>query len=137
MNKHEKRQNEGSEYAGNITCIRAVEDCIRATHKYTEGIGTIRKHHPIQGEDFPSRSFCKFYEVYPGIDLSWDMPADEAIDWLWGDKRCINVMFKYDYRTNKASFTVKTGNGTVRELVKTIPGFGAALEIVKGNGNTA
>ena len=128
--------NNGGEFAGNIECIRAVEDCIRATKKYTEGIGTMRKQHPmIQGEDFPSKVFCKYYEVYPNTELSWNMPAGEALDWLWGETLHIDVMFKYDYRVNKASLSVREGESAVRELVKSIPNFGDVLKaITNGNG---
>ncbi len=124
----------GSEFAGNIESVRAVEDCIRATKKYTEGIGTMRKHHPIQGEDFPSKVFCKYYEVYPEIELSWDMPAGVALDWLWQDTLCLDVMFKYDYRANKASVTIRDGEKAIKELSKSIPNFGKALVAITNGG---
>jgi hypothetical protein len=126
--------NKESEFIGNIVSVRALEDCIRATKKYTEGIGTMRKQHPIQGEGFPSRVFCKYYEVYPDIEVSWDMPAGVALDWLWGETLHIDVMFKYDYRVNKASVTVKDGVVAVRELQRSIPNFGKSLvAIVNGS----
>ena len=124
----------GSEFTGNISSVRAVEDCIRATKKYTEGIGTMRKHHPIQGEDFPSKVFCKYYEIYPEIELSWDMPAGVALDWLWQDTLCLDVMFKYDYRANKASVTIRDGGKAIKELSKSIPNFRKALVAIT-NGN--
>lgn len=123
------------ETAGNIACIRAVEDCIRATRKYTEGIGTMRKKHPIQGADFPSKVFVKYYEVYPETEIYWDMPAGVALDWLWGETPRVDVIFKYDYRSNKASVLVVDGNEAVKELEKNIPGFGEALALANGNGN--
>jgi len=127
----------GNEYSGNIASVRALEDCIRATKKYTEGIGTMRKQHPIQGEEFPSKVFCKYYEVYPEIELSWDMPAGVALDWLWGETSHIDVMFKYDYRVNKASVDVKDGEKAIKELVRAIPKFGEALAaITDGNEKT-
>ena len=116
-----------SKYASSIMKIRAVEDCIRATRKYTEGIGTMRLRHPIQGEDFPSKVFCKYYEVYPDIELGWDMPAGKALDWLWGETPRIDVVFKYDYRVNQASVAIRDGLEAVKELTKSIPGFGNSL----------
>ncbi len=97
---------------GNIESIRAIEDSIRATKKYTEGLLTLEKKHPqmIQGEDFPSRVFCKHYEVYPELEISWDMPVGTAVDMMWGDTTIINIIFKYDYRINKASISIKIGD---------------------------
>ena len=123
-------------YAGNITNIRDLEDCIRATKKYTEGVQTMMKHHPIQGQDFPSSTFCKIYEIYPELELSWDMPAGKALDWLWGDCKIIKVVFNYDYKANKASMTLKYGNGDIKELIQTIPGFGNVLQNVYANGDS-
>ena len=123
-----------SEFTGNIGCVRAVEDAIRATKKYTEGIGTIRIKHPIQGEGFRSKVFCKYFEVYPQIEIDWDMPVGEALDWLWGDTPCIDVMFKYDYRVNKASISIRDGMEAVKELANSIPNFSDALARVIANG---
>ena len=130
------RQKNGNEFIGNIARVRAVEDCIRATKKYTEGIKTMRLKHPVQGEEFASKVFCKYYEVYPTIELSWDMPAGIAIDWLWGDTPCIDVVFRYDYRINTASVSVRDGSEAVRELARTIPEFSdtLAMAIASGNG---
>jgi len=127
--------NKRSEFKGTIIAVRAVEDCIRATKKYTEGIGTVRKRHPIQGEDFPSKMFCKYYEVYPDMELSWDMPAGVALDWLWGETPCIDVLFNYDYRANKASVIVQDGSRAVQELTKAIPDFSDELARVTANGD--
>ena len=91
---------------------------------------TIEVEGPIQGEEFPSRVFCKDYEVYPDVVVSWDMPAGQALDWLWKDVTCINVTLKYDYRANKAEMTVKGGLETVREMEGKIPGFREALAAV-------
>lgn len=124
-----------TKFSGNIGTIRAIEDCIRATKKYTEGIGTMRKQHPIQGEEFPSKTFCKYYEVYPETEISWNMPANVAIDWLWADTPRIDVVFYYDYRTNNAHVTVKNGNGALQELMRHIPKFSESLEkTVEQNG---
>ena len=124
-----------TKFSGDIESVRAVEDCIRATKKYTEGISTIRKHHPIQGEDFPSRVFVKYYEVYPKTEISWNMPVNIAADWLWCDVPCINLTFHYDYRSNEAYVIVKNGDGTVKELMENIPGITEALgKMAEGNG---
>jgi len=119
-----------SEFTGNIVNIRAVEDAIRASKQYTEGLSTMWKHHPdpIRGDGY-SRAFHKCYEVYPGVEIDWNMPANVAIDWLWGDTPRVDVEFRYDYRVNKASVVVKNGSIAVKELAKTILGFSDALAI--------
>lgn len=120
-------------FTGNIGGMRAVEDAIRASRRYTEGIETLRTRHPaypVQGEGFASRVFCKHYEVYPDMELTWDMPAGKAIDWLWGDVACTAVTFKYDYRTNEAEVTVKGGPAKVQELSDKIPGFADTLAMM-------
>lgn len=121
----------GCEYFGKIPFLRAVEDSIRATKKYTEGIRTMRAHHPIQGEAFPSKVFCKYYEVYPEIDLRggtlWDLPMGVGFDLLWRDTPCIDVIFKYDYRGNKASILIEDGADAVKLLSNKIPKFSDTL----------
>ncbi len=122
------RNKHGIEFTGNIANVRAVEDTTRATKKYTEGIASMGDHHPVQGEDFPSRVFRKYYEVYPETEISWDMPAGAALDWLWHDVPCVNVLFFYDYRANRAVMTVKEDSpDIVNELIKAIPGMREAL----------
>ncbi len=116
-----------TEYSGNIARIRAVEDAIRATRHYTEGVSSLLARHPIQGTDFPSRVLCKYYEVYPDIEVTWDMPAGVAVDWLWGEFMSIDVVFRYDYRVNQASVIVKGGRESIDKLSRTIPGFADAL----------
>ena len=133
--RQKRRVERGVEYTGSIVEIRSIEDSIRATKKYTEGIGTMRKKHPIQGEEFPSKVFCKYYEVYPTTELSWDMPVGVALDWLWHDVPCVDVMFKYDYRVNKASVAVTAGLGAIRELRNAIPNFREALARVAASSN--
>jgi len=125
--RQKRREASGCIITGNIGDIRAIEDCIRATKKYTEGIGTRRAKHPVQGDGFPSKVFSKYYEVYPKIELSWDMPAGVALDWLWQDTPCLDVIFHYDYRANEASMTVRDGPEAKKQLVKAIPGFGDAV----------
>jgi len=131
------RNENKSEYTGNIVMVREVEDCIRATKKYTEGIGTMLKKHPIQGEDFPSKTFCKYYEVYPDVEVGWDMPVGVALDLLWQDTPCIDVMFKYDYRQNRASIIIRNGVVAIKELSRGIPRFRDSLKkVVDGNRKT-
>jgi len=124
------RVKKGREFRGNIIAIRSVEDCIRATKKYTEGIQTIRKTHPVQGEELPSRVFYKYYEVYPDMEVGLDMSVSDFLEWMWHETPCIDVMFHYDYRINKASVLVRDGDGTVKKLIETIPGFGDALKAI-------
>lgn len=131
-----------SVYNGNIGDIRAVEDAIRATKQYTEGVITMFKRHPtpVQGGEFPSKAFTKHYEVYPGVDIDWNMPVNTAIDWLWCDTPCVGVVFYYDYRRNRASCTIKDGPGIVKALTDNIPGLNEALAKVLdscGNGVAA
>ena len=123
-------RNNKNEYKGTIIDVRDIEDCIRATKKYKEEFGTMRKKHPIQGEDFSSKVFCKYYEVYPDIEISWDMAYGVALDWLWGETSHIDVMFKYDYRVNKASVLIKDGTIAIEELNVGIPHFKNALDKV-------
>lgn len=126
------RKKRGKEFYGDILAIRAIEDCIRATKKYTEGIQTIRKAHPIQGSEFPSQVLYKDYEVYPDMEVGLDMSVGDFFDWVWGDTPCLVVMFHYDYREKKASVLVREGNGAVKKLAESIPGFSDALKDVNG-----
>ena len=128
-------KNNQSEFEGTIVAVREVEDCIRATKKYTEGVGTLRTKHPIQGEEFPSKKFVKYYEVYPEVEVNWDMPASVALDWLWGETPCIDVLFNYDYRANKAEVVVKEGSAGTKQLAKAIPNFRDSLAKVTANGH--
>ena len=116
-----------TKFSGDIESIRAVEDCIRATKKYTKGAFASPIHHPIQGGTFPSKVLSEYYEVYPEMEISWNMPVNKAIDWLFCDTPCINMVFYYDYRNNSAHVSVKNGNGAVKELMDNIPGIKEAL----------
>ena len=127
----------GCEYVGKIPFIRAVEDCIRATKKYTKGAFRGNIHHPIQGEEFPSKVLFEYYEVYPKVDLRggtlWDIPVGVALDLLWRDSPCVDVVFKYDYRGNKASILIRDGAEAVKLLAKSIPNFSKALaDVIAG-----
>jgi len=129
--------NNKSEFCGGIISVRAVEDSIRATKKYTEGVQTIFKKHPVQGTDFPSPVFCKHYEVYPDMEVSWDMPTGKFVEWVTGETPCIDVVFHYDYPQNKAFVEVRDGVKGVKKLADAIPGFSGALARVVANGNKA
>jgi len=95
---------------------------------------TMRTAHPVQGEDFPSRTFIKHYEVYPDTEITWDMPVGAAIDWLCGDVLRVYVLFRYDYRMNKAAIGIKDGPEAIKQLTRAIPGFGGALQVVNNGG---
>ena len=117
------------EYTGSITEIRAVEDCIRATKKYTEGILSKKHPQPIQGEGFPSRVLHKHYEFYPNVpEISWNMPVNTAIDWLYSDTPCIRLSFRYDYRMNQAVVMLSDDRDII-ELNK-VAGFREAIQSV-------
>lgn len=128
-----------NEYVGSILKVRAVEDTIRATKKYTKGAFKSSVQHPIQGEEFPSRVLTEYYEVYPDLDLETKMPAWDAMmtfsDWVWGDTPHIDVLFKYNYGRDRAIVIIHGGNGVVELLGEGIPGFEEALGKVVENGN--
>jgi len=75
--------------------------------------------------------FCKYYEVYPEVEIRggafWNLPVGVALDWLWRDTPCIDVIFKYDYRENKASILIEDGIVAVKALANAIPKFGDTL----------
>ena len=127
-----------SEFAGGIMAVRAVEDTIRATRKYTKGAFSKSAQHPIQGEEFPSKMLTEYYEVYPYLDLEQKIPAWGAMmafsDWLWGDTPHIDVYFRYNYTNDHAKVIILGGNGVVKLLGEGIPGFEAALDKVTENG---
>ena len=125
-----------NEFVGSIIAVRAVEDTIRATRKYTKGAFSRKTQHPIQGEEFPSRVLTEYYEVYPDMDIEQHMPIWDAMyaasDWLWGDTPHIDVLFKYNYPRDKAIVIIHGGNGVVKLLGEGIPGFDEALANVQG-----
>jgi len=129
-----------NEFIGSILSVRAVEDTIRATRKYTKGAFKAPVQHPIQGEEFPSRVLTEYYEVYPDLDLDKQMPAWDAMmafsDWIWGDTPHIDVLFKYNYQRDKAIIIIHGGNGVVKLLGDGIPGFDEALSKVQENGHS-
>jgi len=151
--RQKRRLDNGLEICGSIVNVRAVEDCLRATKKYTEGMFRRSSQHPTQGEDFPSKVVTHFYEVFPYVDISLDMPLSTAWAWIWGDEIHIDVLFHYDYRSGKASVEiggvrvppkfiqekelkkrVKKIKDARTELENTIPIFKEALQAVSTNG---
>lgn len=128
-----------TEYSGDILAVREIEDCIRATKKYTKGAFRKPVRHPIQGEEFPSKVLTEYYEVYPDFDLEektslWSAALNMA-DWLWGDITHIDIQFHYTYKENLARMVVYGGNGTVQMLKDGIPGFGDAISKLSRGGN--
>lgn len=117
------------EFSGTILEVRAVEDCIRATRKYTKGAFSKPAQHPVQGEAFPSRVLTEYYEVYPDTEVNWDMPAAKAWEWVWGDVAHVDVRFRYDYRADAAYMSI-LGHDSADSLKRGIPGFADALTIL-------
>jgi len=120
-----------NEFVGTVLDVREVEDCIRSTRKYTKGVFRKAVHHPVQGEDFPSKVVTEYYEVYPDLDLGQEKSLWGALldfsDWLWGETPHIDLRFHYNYPKNLAMVVVFGGNGVVKLLEEGIPGFGEAL----------
>jgi len=112
--------------------VRDLEDTIRATRKYTKGAFSKASKHPqrIQGEEFPSRVLTEYYEVYPDLDIGWDMRAGDAWAWVWGDVVHIDITFLYDYRENKAKVTIHGGRDAMEKLKEGIPGFKDILHMM-------
>jgi len=131
--KPSSRIKTGCEFHGNIPDVRAVEDCIRSTRKYKEYLGR-RPQHPVQGQEFPSESFSKRYEVYPEMEISMDMQVVDAVMWIAGSTPFIDVWFRYDYRSNKATVEMLDGPDSVRPLLDAIPGLRESLRKI-ANGN--
>lgn len=121
------------EYKSDILLARDLEDTIRATKKYTKGAFSRAPQHPIQGAEFPSKVLTEYYEVYPDLELGWDMRVNDAWAWVWGDVIHIDVTFLYDYRDNRAKVTVHGGSNAVRALMTGIPGFKVALTKIEAH----
>jgi len=117
-------------YKSNILLVRDLEDTIRATRKYTKGAFSKAVSHPIQGEQFPSKVLTEYYEVYPDLEIGWDMRAGDAWAWVWGDVVHIDMIFLYDYRDNKAKVTIHGGKDAMEKLKEGIPGFKAILTMI-------
>ena len=126
-----------NEFTGDIISVRAVEDCIRASRKYTECLFTkINKHpEPIQGGDFPSRVVAKTYEVYPDVEVGWNMSIIDAAFWLADCPGHIDVRFTYSYPLNRARITVYGGSGVVQLLRDCIQGLGDLLTKLASSGS--
>lgn len=124
-----------TEYKSDILLVRDLEDTIRATRKYTKGAFSRGVKHPIQGvNQFPSKVLTEYYEVYPELELGWDMRAADAWAWVWGDVIHIDVVFLYDYRSNKARVVVHGGRDAVEQLRKGIPNFEEILNKIEDSG---
>lgn len=124
-----------NEIVGTVLEIRAIEDTIRATRKYTKGVfSRKRKEYPIQGDDFPSKVVTEYYEVYPETDLEQLRSLWEAVmvtsDWLWGKEPMVQVKFNYNYSRNRGMMTVFGGNGVMKMLGAGIPGFDEAVALI-------
>lgn len=117
---------------GNIAQIRELEDCIRATKRYTEGLFTKKIEHSQQG-DSPSRAFTRLLEVYLDHDfmgIDWDRDAVEFIkDGLdWYASRATVVKFWYDYRSNKAEISFDWD--ILVNICNIMPNFANALAVI-------
>lgn len=91
-----------------IDRIREIEDAIRETGQYTEGLFTENRKHPVQGED-STRAFTRVYEVY--IDAPQHNMNAHILDGIndafaWFDSRAVVFKFWYDYRTEEANMRV-------------------------------
>jgi len=125
-----------SEFTGNILAVRAVEDSIRATGKYTKGAFRQKAVYPIQGEDTPSKVLLEYYEVYPTIkELSWNMSVRVAWSLVWGATPHIDMYFRYNYRDDKGTIIIKDGEKSVKLLAEHIPNFSNTLAKVIANGH--
>lgn len=116
-----------TEFIGDIATVRVVEDCIRATKKYTKSAFRKPIAYPIQGEEFPSKVLTEYYEVYPEMEPSWDMSWPDFWMWVWGDTPHIDVLFQYDYRVNRGKVTVRGNNNVLDMLKDGIPDFEESL----------
>lgn len=123
-----------SKYNGDIMAIRSIEDTIRATKKYTKGAFLKPAKHPIQGEEFPSKVVTEYYEVYPDMEIGWDMSIIDATFWLAGETPHIDVIFRYNYSNNRAEMIVHGSNGVVKMLKDGIPDFSRELSKVSNGG---
>jgi hypothetical protein len=128
-----------TEFKGDILLLRDLEDTIRATKKYTKGAFSKSPKHPpvLQGNQgqFPSRVLTEYYEVYPDMEIGWDMRAADFWAWVWGDVTHIDVTFLYNYKDNRAKVTIRGGKEAVRELRAGIPGFSALLDTILKDNN--
>jgi hypothetical protein len=112
-----------TEFTGTILEIRAMEDCVRTTKKYTKGAFSRPAQHPIQGDDFPSKVITEYYEVYPDMEVGMDMSIIDFALWLADETPHIDVRFNYNYQRNRAMMIVFGGNDAMRALTDGIPGL--------------
>lgn len=114
-------------YTSNIMAARAVEDCIRNSRKYTKMAFSKPVQHPVQGE-FSSRLITEHYEVYPEMEMGWNMLAADAWAWMRGDTPKVDVWLKYDYRDNTARIIIGGGDKTADLLKEGIQGLADAMK---------
>jgi len=128
-----------SKHQSSVALMRDVEDAIRASKKYTKYLSLFSKHNnvKVQGDDFPSSVVTEHYEVYPDMQINWDMSIIDAIFWLGHGTRSIKVVFKYSYPTDRAWLVVDDGPEAIKELAQSITGFSEALAKAIANGNGA
>ena len=119
--------------------IRQLEDSIRATERYTEGLLTKERKHPIQGEEFTSKAFRKMYEIYPthnipkALRTNEDEPIKEFFPnfYKWITSPAIQIYFYYDYRNDKAE--LEYHDKDLEQLIKVIPNFINILKRIHNN----
>lgn len=110
---------------GTIQEIRIIEDAVRKTEQYTEGLFTEGHKHPIQGEE-STRAFKKQYELY--IDAPLHKRTDIKGALKWYDSRVAIFKFWYDYREQEASMEVSEEGlllsiETFKEIKKVFKGY--------------
>ena len=126
-----------SRFTGKLLDVRAVEDAIRASKKYSEYISSRFARHPLQGDEVPSRMLTKYYEVYPESEFNGiDMSIIDAVFWLADSPSHVDVRFEYNYSCNRAAMQVRGRSGEeLNRLKEGIPGFGEAMEKIAANGH--
>lgn len=122
----EERARSFREFTGSVVAVRAVEDCIRATGKYSKFQITETK---VLGADFPSKVLTEHYEVYPKLSTKFggDVRFPEAVDLFIGESPTVIVKFKYNYREDTASVIIKKGIPDIQLLIRGIDGFEASI----------
>lgn len=115
------------EFRGDIASVRAVEDSIRRTGKYTKGV-VMQVSQPIQGEGVPSKVMRELYDVYPSLQTGLGVETDFVVFMGWVlHEPSVAVRFTYDYRSGVAAITIRGGKPDVAKLSAGIPGFQEAF----------
>jgi len=120
---------------GTIIEIRELENCIRATNRYTEFLFTEKHPKDTQGAGLPCMAFTRPLEVYLDAefkDFNWNADFYELVKnrWDWLRSKAVIVRFWYDYRDNKARMDVHSQN-TLNRLAAIIPGFERLADYVR------